>query len=69
MAEQAAQYKCDICGATFRDADALTKHKLVHEGEAKPEKEDLEQGTQPPTQNPTITNPGGPGPALSRPTG
>jgi hypothetical protein len=33
MAEQAAQYKCDVCGATFKDADALTKHKVIHESD------------------------------------
>jgi hypothetical protein len=69
MAEQATQYKCDVCGATFRDADALTKHRAVHEA-TRPEKQDLEQGTQPPTQNPSVTNPGpSPGPALASKSG
>ncbi len=62
MAEQAAQYKCDVCGATFKDADALTKHNAVHQS-SKPENEELEQGTQTPTQNPSVTNPSpSPGP-------
>ncbi len=65
MAEQATQYKCDTCGATFKDADALTKHKAVHQS-SKPEKKELEQGTRPPTQNPSVTNPSpSPGPTLA----
>lgn len=53
MAKQAAEYKCDICGATFKDGDALTKHRSVH-GTSNPEKEDLEQGTQNPTLDPSM---------------
>jgi hypothetical protein len=64
MAEQSTQYRCDVCGATFKDADALTKHKAVHEA-AKPEKRVLEQGTQKPTQNPSMPGQSPtPGPSL-----
>ena len=64
MAEQEEQYKCEVCGATFRDADALTKHMGVHDS-AKPEKRDLEQGTQKPTQNPSMPGQSpSPGPTL-----
>ena len=50
------------------DADTLTRHRAVHNmgntGDSdKPEKEDLEQGTEPPTQNPTIPPAG---PSLSK---
>jgi hypothetical protein len=64
MAEQSTEYKCDVCGATFREADALTKHRAVHDSKA--EKEDLEQGTEKPTQNPSMPGQSpGPGPMLS----
>jgi hypothetical protein len=53
MAEQETQYKCDICGAVFRDAESLTKHMPVHDT-GKTSKEDLQQGTQKPTQNPSM---------------
>ena len=42
MAEQSTEYKCDLCGATFKQADALTKHMAIHDT-AKAEKKDLEQ--------------------------
>jgi hypothetical protein len=58
MAEQTAQYKCDVCGAVFKDADALTKHRVVHESNKANPKEPLEQGTEKPTQDPSITSPG-----------
>ena len=29
------EYKCEKCGATFRDPDALEKHKAVHEIKAR----------------------------------
>jgi hypothetical protein len=68
MAEQSTQYKCDICGATFKEADALTKHRAVHDA-GKTDKKDLEQGTEKPTQNPSMPgqspNPSpSPGPTL-----
>lgn len=53
MAEQSTQYTCDTCGATFKDADALIKHRAVHDT-GKEENEELEQGTQEPTQNPSM---------------
>ncbi|MDA4117193.1 MAG: C2H2-type zinc finger protein [Thaumarchaeota archaeon] len=58
MAEQAAQYKCDVCGATFKEADALTKHKVIHESNDTGPNAPLEQGTEKPTQDPSITSPG-----------
>lgn len=64
MAEQTAEYRCEICGATFKDPDALTKHRAVH-GANVPEKEDLEQGTQSPMLNPSMPDePPTPGPML-----
>ena len=64
MAEQTAQYRCDICGATFKDADSLTKHRPVH-GTDKTDKEDLEQGTQKPTSDPPMPDKlPSPGPTL-----
>lgn len=61
MAEQAATFKCDLCGAEFEDADALTKHMAVHGtgGESKAEdKEPLEQGAESPTVAPTMPGSG-----------
>ena len=49
---QESKLECEICGATFRDSDALAKHVLIHEKSTDEGK--LEQGTQPPTENPTI---------------
>jgi uncharacterized C2H2 Zn-finger protein len=43
--------RCDVCGATFRDSDALEKHRRVHE---KAEDHELEQGTQQPMEHPTL---------------
>ena len=62
MAEQATEYECDECGATFRDADALTKHRAIHETGMQ-EKQELEQGTLPPAPNDNPSMPG-PGPNL-----
>jgi hypothetical protein len=63
MAEQSQQYKCETCGAIFKDADALTKHMAVHDN-AKP-KQNLEQGTDRPTQNPSMPGQSpSPGPSL-----
>ncbi len=45
MENQLATYECDICGTKFRDADALAKHRKIHETG---EKKELEQGTTPP---------------------
>jgi len=57
MDKQENAYRCDRCGATFRDADALIKHQQVHSsGE---EKKELEQGTQPPMEDSSLP-PGGP---------
>jgi uncharacterized Zn-finger protein len=64
MAEQSTEFRCDICGATFKEADALTKHRAIHDT-SKQDNEDLEQGTEKPTQNPSMpVQPPGPGPAL-----
>jgi hypothetical protein len=64
MAEQTAQYRCDICGATFKDAESLTKHRPVHEA-SRASKKDLEQGTDKPTQNPSMPGQSpSPGPSL-----
>jgi hypothetical protein len=68
MNEQTAQYKCDVCGATFRDADSLAKHMAVHDNAKNVDnegKKDLEQGTDKPTADPSISNPGSPGPTLA----
>lgn len=52
MKQQTTELQCDICGATFRDRDALTKHLRVHErAEAEGH---LEQGTQPPAESPSM---------------
>jgi hypothetical protein len=64
MAEQETELKCDVCGAVFRDADALTKHRAIHQGgggSAEDEKP-LEQGTEKPMQDPSI-NPPSPSPS------
>jgi hypothetical protein len=53
MARNTTEFKCDICGATFRDRDALTKHLRVHE-QTENMSQELEQGTQPPMENPTL---------------
>jgi hypothetical protein len=45
MESQTSEYKCDVCGAVFRDADALTKHMAIHSASDDGE---LEQGTTPP---------------------
>jgi hypothetical protein len=66
MAEQTTEYKCDMCGATFKEADALTKHRAVHDTNRAEEK-DLEQGTEKPTQNPSMPGQSpNPGPMLSQ---
>jgi DNA-directed RNA polymerase subunit RPC12/RpoP len=63
MSEETTEYKCDVCGATFKDGDALAKHQEVHQSDS--ENEPLEQGTQTPTQGPSISSPGSPGPMLA----
>jgi hypothetical protein len=30
MEKQVKEFKCDICGATFKDEKALLKHRLIH---------------------------------------
>ncbi|MGA2665864.1 MAG: C2H2-type zinc finger protein [Nitrososphaerales archaeon] len=57
MDKQENAYRCDRCGATFRDADALVKHQRIHSGAD--EKKELEQGTQPPMEDSSLP-PGGP---------
>ena len=61
MVEQTGMLKCDVCGATFKDRDALIKHMKVHEPNTET-KESLEQGTEKPTQDPGLPPimPGGP---------
>jgi DNA-directed RNA polymerase subunit M/transcription elongation factor TFIIS len=44
-------FRCEACGATFRDADALQKHRVVHE---QSNNKELEQGTQEPMQRPSM---------------
>lgn len=44
-------FKCEVCGATFRDADALEKHMRVHE---KGDDRELETGTQEPMEQPSL---------------
>jgi hypothetical protein len=44
-------FRCEACGATFRDQDALLKHRVVHETDDKTE---LEQGLHEPTEHPTL---------------
>jgi hypothetical protein len=44
-------FKCEECGATFRDADALEKHRRVHE---RGNDRQLETGTSPPLENPSM---------------
>ena len=63
MDKQENTYRCDQCGATFRDADALVKHQRVHSG-GEEEKRDLEQGTEEPMESPSLP-PGGPIPIRS----
>ena len=46
MEKQTSEYKCDVCGAVFRDPDALTKHMAIHSRSA--DDGELEQGTTPP---------------------
>lgn len=47
LIDQTEQYRCDLCGATFRDPDALEKHRRTHMS-TEDEKKELEQGTNPP---------------------
>jgi hypothetical protein len=54
MDKQENMYKCEVCGATFKDPDALVKHRLVHSGADEGQKDELEQGTEQPTQTPTL---------------
>jgi C2H2-type zinc finger len=61
MEKQEGEFKCDQCGATFKDADALLKHKKVHQGkksEKNQEKEPLEQGLERPTGTGDLPQPG-----------
>jgi len=44
-------FKCEECGATFRDGDALEKHRRVHQ---KSESKDLETGIQEPLEHPSL---------------
>ncbi len=42
-----------MCQATFEDADTLSKHQLVHEGDRE-QGEDLGRGTEQPMEAPTL---------------
>jgi hypothetical protein len=56
MAEQAASYKCEVCGAVFKDADSLTKHMAVHDSHET--EAPLERGTDKPTMDPIFSDTG-----------
>jgi hypothetical protein len=58
--EQETQlFKCDKCGATFKDADALEKHRRVHEhrDSGKPPEQDAEPSLASPRVPPTGPSP------------
>ena len=64
MAEQeSTAYTCDVCGAIFRDQESLAKHQAIHETNDKT-KEPLEQGTDKPTMDPSVSSPGATGPPV-----
>ena len=53
MENQSSEYECEICGATFRDADALTKHMQIH-GNTRDKQPDGEGEAQKPPVNPRL---------------
>jgi hypothetical protein len=60
MSVKNASYKCDVCGAVFKDADSLTKHMAIHRGHES--EAPLEQETYKPNTDPTFFDPGPPHP-------
>jgi len=59
--QHASEYRCEVCGATLYDPDALVKHrKEEHRDEEKEEgKKELEQGMSPPMGAPGLSPAGG----------
>ena len=53
MEKQSSEYECEICGTTFKDADALTKHMQIH-GSTRDKLPDAEEETQHPSVNPRL---------------
>ena len=46
MPEQETDFRCEVCGSTFSDSEALAKHMRVHTAPA--DEEELAQGLTPP---------------------